>query len=84
MRTERRFWCWVGQTALVSWICPYIVTNMNFLGYPLRVIIPGYVGARSVKWIDRIIVTKEETTGTHQKSLKPKTFLLVIFLYSAC
>jgi sulfite oxidase len=41
-------------------------------GYPLRVIIPGFVGARSVKWIDRIIVTKEETMGTHQRGIAYK------------
>jgi len=41
-------------------------------GYPLRVIIPGFVGARSVKWIDRIIVTKEETEGTHQRGIAYK------------
>ncbi|KAI0675969.1 hypothetical protein C8Q78DRAFT_360877 [Trametes maxima] len=28
-------------------------------GYPLRVIIPGYVGGRQIKWLRRIWVTKE-------------------------
>lgn len=41
-------------------------------GFPLRVIIPGFVGARSVKWIDRIIVTKEETEGMHQRGIAYK------------
>lgn len=35
-------------------------------GFPLRVIIPGYVGARSVKWIKRVVVTKTECEGMHQ------------------
>jgi sulfite oxidase len=41
-------------------------------GYPLRAIIPGYVGARSVKWIEKIVVTKEECDGTHQKGIAYK------------
>lgn len=41
-------------------------------GFPLRVIIPGFVGARSVKWIDRIIVTKEEVEGMHQRGIAYK------------
>jgi sulfite oxidase len=28
--------------------------------------IPGFVGARSVKWIDRIVVTRKECDGMHQ------------------
>ncbi|KAH9893279.1 hypothetical protein C8Q73DRAFT_827907 [Cubamyces lactineus] len=28
-------------------------------GYPLRVVIPGYVGGRQIKWLKRIWVTKE-------------------------
>jgi len=41
-------------------------------GFPLRVMIPGFVGARSVKWIDKIIVTREECDGTHQKGIAYK------------
>ncbi|KAK8937173.1 Sulfite oxidase [Platanthera zijinensis] len=32
-------------------------------GYPLRVIVPGVIGARSVKWLDRIDIIKEECQG---------------------
>ncbi|XP_068665183.1 sulfite oxidase [Aristolochia californica] len=32
-------------------------------GYPLRVIVPGVIGARSVKWLDRIKVISEECQG---------------------
>jgi sulfite oxidase len=41
-------------------------------GYPLRVIIPGFVGARSVKWIDRIVVTTKECDGMHQTGIAYK------------
>jgi len=36
-------------------------------GYPLRVIVPGYIGARSVKWLSSIIVQKEESSNFFQK-----------------
>ncbi|CAA0833809.1 Sulfite oxidase [Striga hermonthica] len=32
-------------------------------GYPLRVIVPGVIGARSVKWLDSINITAEECQG---------------------
>lgn len=32
-------------------------------GYPLRVVVPGYVGARSVKWLTRIICKMESSDG---------------------
>lgn len=32
-------------------------------GYPLRVVVPGVIGARSVKWLDSIDVIKEECQG---------------------
>lgn len=32
-------------------------------GYPLRVIVPGVIGARSVKWLDFIHITAEECQG---------------------
>jgi len=41
-------------------------------GFPLRAIIPGFVGARSVKWLDRIVVTKTEVDGMHQKGIAYK------------
>lgn len=30
-------------------------------GYPLRSIVPGVIGARSVKWLDRIDIIEEES-----------------------
>lgn len=35
-------------------------------GFPIRVIVPGTVGARNVKWLGRIYVSEEESTGFWQ------------------
>jgi sulfite oxidase len=35
-------------------------------GFPLRVVVPGYVGARSVKWLDAISVQREGSTSFFQ------------------
>lgn len=35
-------------------------------GAPLRVVVPGYIGARSVKWLERIEVRREPWTGHFQ------------------
>jgi hypothetical protein len=32
-------------------------------GYPLRVVVPGVIGARSVKWLDQISIIEEECQG---------------------
>ena len=36
-------------------------------GYPVRVIVPGVVGVRNVKWLSRIEVSEEETDSHWQK-----------------
>lgn len=33
-------------------------------GYPLRVVVPGVIGARSVKWLDCINIIAEESQVT--------------------
>ncbi|XP_051865408.1 sulfite oxidase, mitochondrial isoform X2 [Pristis pectinata] len=35
-------------------------------GFPLRVIVPGVVGARNVKWLSKIVVSKEESKSHWQ------------------
>ncbi|XP_058461125.1 sulfite oxidase, mitochondrial [Malaya genurostris] len=46
-------------------------------GYPVRVIVPGVVGARNVKWLGRIVVSKVESDSHWQrndyKSFSPST-----------
>jgi sulfite oxidase len=37
-------------------------------GYPLRVIVPGVVGARHVKWLDKIVVSSEESKSYWQQN----------------
>ena len=37
-------------------------------GYPLRVIVPGTIGARSVKWVNRIVVSDKESDSHWQKA----------------
>ena len=36
-------------------------------GYPVRAIVPGIVGARNVKWLGRIVASKEEYGGFWQQ-----------------
>ncbi|KAL8870762.1 MAG: hypothetical protein Q9174_003266 [Haloplaca sp. 1 TL-2023] len=36
-------------------------------GYPLRVVVPGNVAARSVKWINRVRLSDEESTSQWQR-----------------
>lgn len=37
-------------------------------GYPVRVIVPGHVGARNVKWLGRIYVSSKENPGFWQQN----------------
>ena len=36
-------------------------------GYPIRVLVPGNVAARSVKWVNKIILSGEESTSQWQR-----------------
>ena len=38
-------------------------------GYPVRVVAPGITGARSVKWLARIIAHREES-GSHWQQVR--------------
>ncbi|XP_062561032.1 sulfite oxidase, mitochondrial isoform X1 [Armigeres subalbatus] len=42
-------------------------------GYPIRVIVPGVVGSRNVKWLGRIVVSEEES-GSHWQQKDYKSF----------
>ncbi|KAF9438802.1 hypothetical protein BGZ76_004401 [Entomortierella beljakovae] len=36
-------------------------------GFPIRVIVPGFIGARSVKFVQRIVIQPEESTSFFQR-----------------
>ncbi|KAI2638417.1 Oxidoreductase, molybdopterin-binding domain-containing protein [Xylaria nigripes] len=36
-------------------------------GFPVRVVIPGHVAARAVKWVNKIVISDEESTTTWQR-----------------
>ena len=36
-------------------------------GFPVRILVPGVSGCRSVKWLDRITVQSEESTNLYQR-----------------
>uniref|UniRef100_A0A8C4QS89 Sulfite oxidase n=1 Tax=Eptatretus burgeri TaxID=7764 RepID=A0A8C4QS89_EPTBU len=37
-------------------------------GFPIRVVVPGVVGARSVKWLHRIVLSREESRSHWQRN----------------
>jgi len=39
-------------------------------GFPLRLVVPGVTGARSVKWLSRIITSKEESQAHWQQVMQ--------------
>ncbi|XP_029660614.1 probable sulfite oxidase, mitochondrial isoform X1 [Formica exsecta] len=46
-------------------------------GFPIRIIVPGFVGARNVKWLNKICVSKQESESQWQqgdyKGFSPST-----------
>jgi len=51
-------------------------------GFPIRVIVPGHVGARNVKWLGKIVVSSEESKSFWQqhdyKGLPPTTDIALL------
>lgn len=43
-------------------------------GFPLRVVVPGVVGVRNVKWVNEIRLSSEEAEGTWQRGISYKGF----------
>eukprot|EP00418_Pyrodinium_bahamense_P062864 CAMPEP_0179095684 /NCGR_PEP_ID=MMETSP0796-20121207/43945_1 /TAXON_ID=73915 /ORGANISM="Pyrodinium bahamense, Strain pbaha01" /LENGTH=646 /DNA_ID=CAMNT_0020793379 /DNA_START=99 /DNA_END=2039 /DNA_ORIENTATION=+ len=43
-------------------------------GFPVRLIVPGVVGVRNVKWVGRIRTSKEEAQGPWQRGIAYKGF----------
>ena len=43
-------------------------------GFPVRVIVPGHVGVRNVKWLQKIQLSSEESHGPWQRGMSYKGF----------
>jgi sulfite oxidase len=47
-------------------------------GFPLRVLVPGHVGVRNVKWVNSIVLSAEEAIGPWQRGMAYK-YLSIIY-----
>lgn len=36
-------------------------------GYPVRMVSPGYIGVRSAKWVNKLIISTDEADSTPQR-----------------
>ena len=52
----------------------YLVVCLYFLFYCLRVVVPGHVGVRNVKWLTGITLSSEEAQGPWQRGMAYKGF----------
>mmetsp|Transcript_24922 Transcript_24922/g.64295 ORF Transcript_24922/g.64295 Transcript_24922/m.64295 type:complete len:408 (-) Transcript_24922:121-1344(-) len=43
-------------------------------GYPVRAVVPGYVGVRNVKWLSAVVTSDEEAKGPWQRGIAYKGF----------
>jgi len=43
-------------------------------GHPLRLVVPGHVGVRNVKWVKNIVLSADEATGPWQRGMSYKGF----------
>lgn len=43
-------------------------------GYPLRLVVPGVVGVRNVKWLTEVQISREEAEGAWQRGIAYKGF----------
>jgi sulfite oxidase len=43
-------------------------------GFPCRVVVPGHVGIRNVKWVTKIVASSEEAEGPWQRGIAYKGF----------
>ena len=43
-------------------------------GHPLRVIVPGHVGVRNIKWVNKIVASAVEADGVWQRGMAYKAF----------
>mmetsp|Transcript_27669 Transcript_27669/g.94435 ORF Transcript_27669/g.94435 Transcript_27669/m.94435 type:complete len:490 (-) Transcript_27669:114-1583(-) len=43
-------------------------------GYPVRLVVPGHVGVRNVKWVGKVVCAAEEADGPWQRGLAYKGF----------
>ena len=43
-------------------------------GFPMRAVVPGYTGAKNIKWLKEIKISKEESKSSWQKGVAYKSF----------